>query len=242
LSALGIAHIPFDDLQKDFTFHVGSNEYKSSSFLAFFFSPKLSRLHRIDPTIDEYWVETEDREELFEKILSVCQGCEFRVTSENRAFVTSLANEFENEELFVLCLDAIGEALTPESAAERLCLKISHGIGAEVELDFLASHFHELSSDLLDRFDCNALSAILSRDSLVVSSEDSLFQLAATRFANSAEFFRLFEFVAFGCLSSDSLRAFVELSRSFLHLMTTQLWDLIGACLISSPVELGISK
>jgi hypothetical protein len=85
------------------------------------------------------------------KNLSVCQGCEFRVTSENRAFVTSIASEFENEELFVLCLDAIGEALSPESAAERLRLKISHGIEAEVELSFLASHFHELSSDLLGR-------------------------------------------------------------------------------------------
>jgi hypothetical protein len=58
---------------------------------------------------------------------------------------------------------------------------------------------------------------ILSRDSLVVSSEDSLFQLIATQFANGAEFFPFFEFVAFGCLSRDSLRAFVELSRSFLH-------------------------
>jgi hypothetical protein len=28
LSALGIAHIPFNDLPKDFTFHVGRNEHK----------------------------------------------------------------------------------------------------------------------------------------------------------------------------------------------------------------------
>jgi hypothetical protein len=146
------------------------------------------------------------------KILSVCQGCEFRVTSENRAFVTSLANEFENEELIVLCLDVIGEALTPESVVESLCLKISHGIGAEMELDFIATYFHKLGFDLLDRFNCDALSVILSRDSLVVSLEDSFFQLIATWLANSSEFFRLFEFVAFGCLSRNSLQAFVELS------------------------------
>jgi hypothetical protein len=54
--------------------------------------------------------------------------------------------------------------------------------------------------------------------------------------------FRSFEFVAFDCLTRDSLRAFVELSRLFLHLMASQLWDLIGPRLISSPMELGISK
>jgi hypothetical protein len=53
LSALGITHMQFDDLQKDFTFHVDRNEYKCSSFIAFFFSPKLSRSHRGDPTLDE---------------------------------------------------------------------------------------------------------------------------------------------------------------------------------------------
>jgi hypothetical protein len=37
LSPLRIAHIPFDDLPKDFTFHVGRNEHKCSSFQRFTF-------------------------------------------------------------------------------------------------------------------------------------------------------------------------------------------------------------
>jgi hypothetical protein len=205
-------------------------------------SPKLSGFRRFDPTIDEYRVETEDRQELFGRILSVCSGCEFRVTSENRAFVISLANEFENKELIALCFDALGDALTPESAADRLRLKICLGMEAEVELDFLASHFHELGSYVLDSFDCDVLSVILSRESLVVSSEDSLFQFIATRFAKRDDFFRLVELVVFGCLSRDSIRAFVDLARGRLHLMTSQIWDLIGSRLSSSAPDLQVSK
>jgi hypothetical protein len=50
----------------------------------------------------------------------------------------SLANEFEKKEFFALCLDALGDAATPESSAERFQLTISLGIGANGELDFLA--------------------------------------------------------------------------------------------------------
>jgi hypothetical protein len=77
--------------------------------------------------------------------------------------LTSFASEFENEELVVLCLDVYDGAATPKSAAEHLRLKIGLGIEANAELNFLVSHFHELSSNLLDRFDSDALSEILSR-------------------------------------------------------------------------------
>jgi hypothetical protein len=66
-SALEIAHIPFNHLQKDFTFHVGMGEYKYSSFLAFFFSPKLCPSHRIDRIFDEDQIEREYQQKMFEQ-------------------------------------------------------------------------------------------------------------------------------------------------------------------------------
>jgi hypothetical protein len=106
---------------------------------------------------------------VFRKFLWAYQGCEFGLTSGNRAFAFSLAKKFKSKELTPLVLDALRDAMTLKSAAERLCLKIHLGIEANAELDFLAWHFHELGSNLRDYFDCEALWGILLHDSLAIS-------------------------------------------------------------------------
>jgi hypothetical protein len=98
------------------------------SFVAFFLLPKLSRLLRVDPTINEHRAEIEDRSELFIKFLSVCQGSEFGGISENRGFVISLAKELENKVLVTLCLDSLGDPLSRESAVGRFDVQFTRGL------------------------------------------------------------------------------------------------------------------
>jgi len=86
---------------------------------------------------------------------------------------------------------------------------------------FLAPHFHELGFDVLDHFECDIVSAILSCESFVVSSEDSLFQFIVIRFAKNDGDSRLFEFVAFACLSRDSKHPFINSAWDCVSLMTS---------------------
>jgi len=234
LSALGMAHILFDDFPIDFTFHVGQQEYKTSAFIALFLSPKLCRLRHVDPTICEYRVLTQDDVELFGSFLSLCTGRDFVVTSANRSFVLSIAKEFENAELAGLCLDWHAGELNCKSAAESLDVKISLGIGADAEINFLASHFHETKFDALKGFHPSVLSRILSQQSLVLSSEDSLYEFISSLLPKNDEFFGLFEFVEFSCLSESSARSFVAVCRSRLCLLTVSIWERLGDRLVSS--------
>jgi hypothetical protein len=83
---------------------------------------------------------------------------------------------------------------------------------ANAELDFLMSLFQELGSDFLGYFDCDILSVILSRKSLVVSSEDSLcnsLRLDVRAVTNS-----------FGCSDSSSSTIFPVIRCG--HLFTSQ--------------------
>jgi hypothetical protein len=127
LSALGISCIHFDDLQWDFTIHIGKTKSKCSSFTAFWFSTKFSRLRRLDLTIDEYQVEAKESQELFKTKSFDLAGPQVSRAPENRAFVISLTNKIENKELIALCSDAFSDALIFESASEWPCLTICLG-------------------------------------------------------------------------------------------------------------------
>lgn len=53
-----VLHIPLQKYDKDFTFIVNSKIYKTSSFIADLTSPIISSNHLIDPTLNEFTINT----------------------------------------------------------------------------------------------------------------------------------------------------------------------------------------
>jgi hypothetical protein len=53
LSAKGLLNVAANKTTKDSTFIIGDDRYECAWFVADFLSPKVSRLHAADPSIDE---------------------------------------------------------------------------------------------------------------------------------------------------------------------------------------------
>jgi hypothetical protein len=65
LSAKGLANLPHNVYENDFTFGVGDDRYKCPSFVAAFLSPRLCSLQRSDATLHEFAIETKYPNHLF---------------------------------------------------------------------------------------------------------------------------------------------------------------------------------
>jgi hypothetical protein len=84
LSSRGLANDAVRDWCGDFTFIVGDHRYRCRSSVAWFLSPRFSKLRSIDDTIDEIRIDVEDGDELFGSVLEAAQCGEIAVDSAHR--------------------------------------------------------------------------------------------------------------------------------------------------------------
>jgi hypothetical protein len=117
LTAEGMKNIPPELLHNDFEFVVGSKIYQCPRLIATFLSRKVSRLCTLDPTIDEYWVDTPYPLQQFPQFLSLGYSSNLVVTDANRGSILSIARELENTELRSSLFSELEEGMS----LERVC-------------------------------------------------------------------------------------------------------------------------
>jgi hypothetical protein len=81
--------------EQDLTFIVGTDYYFCPWFVADFISPRVSRLHATDPTLNQFLIETIDPDHHFNDFISLGSGSEISVTDVNRSFLISVSRELE---------------------------------------------------------------------------------------------------------------------------------------------------
>ena len=102
----------FDTYDKDFTFLVNGEEFKTSKFVSDLISPKISGIHSSDPTIDSFTLNTEYRGD-FSKILNLVRFDQFDISDDEY--------EFFIEVIQILGIDSIQiEELEEEMSAENV--------------------------------------------------------------------------------------------------------------------------
>jgi hypothetical protein len=84
LSARGLANVAVGGWSEDLSFIVGDHRYRCPSSVAQFLSPRVSKLHSIDATINELRLEIEDRDELFGPVSESAGGSRIAVDSAQR--------------------------------------------------------------------------------------------------------------------------------------------------------------
>jgi hypothetical protein len=95
-----MANIAASKAENDFTFSVGGESYNCPWFVADFLSPRIGKLHSLDPTMNEFVIETEDPGHDFETFLRLGRGLEVEVNERNRRFLLSVSSELGNCELY----------------------------------------------------------------------------------------------------------------------------------------------
>jgi hypothetical protein len=245
-STRGLENIQFKEHDEEFEFRIGDGSYSCSWMIAEFLSPRIAKLRRSDPTMKSIQLTSvnDDGCGRFGDVLSLGSGSDLVVESSNREFFVAVFQELENSELCFL-MEASESELTTTNVIDRMKTKIAMNLDILNELKFIASHFHEFSIDSFEQLGYEELYEILSLEDLLISSEDSLFELISRCAETDSRYFAYFEFVRFEFLSTLSVSKFVDLtttktsSHEFLTSLNDGIWQSICRRLVRSTSEVG---
>jgi hypothetical protein len=229
LSSAGMQNVGLSDIQGEFVFVIGDTRHTCPRGIAQFLSPTVCLQHSADATIAEYVVETNDKSGQFQLFMSLGQGSSIQIPEANRDFFLSLSRELGNSDLYRSLVDRSPARLTPS----HLC-----SLCSEESIAISASEFCELTLEELDEFSVANLIHILSRNSLRVSSEDSLFSFIRSHIIANAEYWDLFQFVRFEYLSRECISDFLSIVPERLDY---RLWAAVSPRLLTrldmTPIE-----
>jgi hypothetical protein len=211
LSARGLETLAAVYSGDQFRFVVGEQTYECPFFIAAFLSPRVAQARVIDETSDEFVVDTKDPNHEFAQFLSLGRGFEISIEPGSFPFFASVAGELGNEELLKTIWCQIGDELNWEVCMSRYLFSREPKCWDAAGLEFVASHFHEISAADFGRLDIDSLRQILSHSSLKILSEGHLFDLISSCFDSSNGYFGLLEYVRFDFLSVECIGRFVEL-------------------------------
>lgn len=215
----------FDTYDKDFTFLVNGEEFKTSRFVSDLISPKISGIHSSDPTIDSFTLNTEYRGD-FSKILNLVRFDQFDIPDDEY--------EFFIEVIQILGIDSIQiEELEEEMSAENVIDLIQKHEKFDIffkdrllkEIDFAASHFFcliEQKKEQMKTLKINTLFNIINNENLRLMSEDDLIGLINEYYQNDNSFSICYEAVQFENVSNEKIREFIDVYNE--EDMTRKCW------------------
>jgi hypothetical protein len=120
LSAKGLANIPRNIYENDFTFILGEDKYQCPSFIAAFLSPRIVQLQVSDSTLREFVIVTKDPEHYFHNFICLAESCRMTVAHQNSEFFRSIYHELWNEDGLNSIIKCYGNDMTRNTVCDRL--------------------------------------------------------------------------------------------------------------------------
>lgn len=216
LQPASILNIPFEILADDFTFVVNGKEYKTNHIIADIISPKISKMHLFDPTIDKYIIDTFNIGN-FEHLLQLIN---FRSID-----IEHIEIPFIEEVLYILGSNTISiedNDINNPISFENIFGRIKKHEKKEClfsntlmkEIDFLSSNFYtaidiykketkELSLQILER--------VLLNPKLRLFSEDQLLNFINELYILNGKYSILYEYVEFTNVTNMRIVKFINI-------------------------------
>jgi hypothetical protein len=185
-------------------------------------------LRAVDTTISELHLDTADANCRFEQFLNLGRCGKVSFAETDRPFLLSVTKELHNYDLYSTILNTMTDS--PALSASILSLS-SGGDDASPdkfsEIEFVASHFDEMTTDLFAELPFAAALSILSSSTLMLNTEDSLYELLSSRFEGDFRFYELLDFVHFEHLTTSAVSAFVNRRSDVFEHLNAGIWDQI---------------
>ena len=204
---------------QEFVFYVGGKEYHTTKSVAVFLSGRVARLMELDKTMDTISINVDDREDIFNLLLSLADG-EILSIEENGlqrkdriAVFAKLASELENRELVNMVEEicALDEPISLANAIAQLRNRHMLSMSITDEVTFVASHIQEVVFDernVLEALGAELSWLVLTNPSLSISDEDWLLDQILD--CPGAEYRYLVSCVQFDLLSIDGIAKFLD--------------------------------
>jgi hypothetical protein len=96
------------------------------------------------------------------------------------------------------------------------------------EIEFIASHFHEIDISRLYKIEQSIIEKILSSDKLVIKSEDWLYERIWEFIEEDRRNFKLIQFIRFEYVSKSIASRFISNGSDFVDLINSSVWLSLG--------------
>ena len=262
LSSSGLRNVIFtktknvDDME-EFRFILGNEELKTRYLFAEFISPRVSKIHQTDPTINylnltKYFQHQNNNNSNFEKILEqideLSRGNTIEISEEMIFYLQQISVILGNSELFT----KINELFSFNNDEDQID-KILHSLQfisndiydfqpyVEVQqtsnIEFIASHFYMIETEKLLKIPKQILFLIISNEHLILKDEDSLLDFIDKLFENEDEKeeedkMKFYENVEFKSLSENKMQQFVFKLNP--NEITNSIWRQLIECFYSN--------
>ena len=248
ISAKGLKNIIFNSSvgDDDFIFIIGNQEVRTKKFFADFISPRISRIHQTDPTIDSFcindYVSEQQRSQISEifpieiihKFETMMVGDPIEVDSATSQKLLSISIILDNPEIY----EGMGEIYPLEFNDERIdniiqYLQLFENTDNTFSIfngskfyDSISSNFYRIDESKLLQLPKTVIHSIISNEHLRVKSEDSLFDFINKLFENENDAndrISFYEKIYIKNLSENKLSQFLDSITS--SEITSNLWE-----------------
>ncbi|KAK8883912.1 hypothetical protein M9Y10_043014 [Tritrichomonas musculus] len=206
--------VPLQTYENEFTFLVNGEKFKTSRLISELLSPKICKIHSVDPTIDTFCINTSEHGH-FSNILDLVKFNAKSIPTSEIPFIAEVVEQLGNETLR-LTDDETPQELNLDTIIPKIMKheKIRfYGKNFQEEIEFIASHFSEICDSRKEemfQLQLSTLHLILSDPKLVLNDEDQLLNLVNELYREDDRFRSLYETVYFERVTSESISSFLD--------------------------------
>ena len=241
LEATNIKHVPFHTYDKDFTFIVNGEEFKTCRFFSDLLSSKISQIHNIDPIISQYTINT-DHQGNFAHIMELNNFQEHKIDNDEFEFIIEVIEQLGNDSIKIIKDDKSHTEINEENIFSTLSNHMKHEKFYEKELNderrYISTHFYELYPKHKTEFyqlSHSTLSEIINDDQLQLRDEDQLLEMINELYSKDNRYETLYEHVIFTNVSGEKMKEFVEIFD--LNDLTNSTWKSLSKRLFQEIKE-----
>lgn len=230
-----VLQVPFQNYEKNFTFIVNTERFDTNILSADLLSPTISKIHLSDPTIKEFWINTEAHGN-FNHILNLLKFENEEIPEDEIPYLFEVLNILGIEKVN-FNNNSNEEENTLDNILNHIILhqKLPQLFQNQLSKDisFFTSHFTELTDQLLREIEAGrneiekfVLDDILNSSDLQIETEDELLDFVNNLCRHDPKYACFYEYVDFKYVADTaSIKNFVDIFQC--GDMNHSIWDTI---------------
>lgn len=211
-----VLDLPIEIYDKDFTFIVNGEEYKTNRIIADLLSPTISNIHLTDPTINEFIITTQQKGN-FSHYLNLINFKQFEIPEEEMQFIFEIIDILGCKSI-TICEPFDNTEITKDNIFDRISYhsRFSNFYSKSLkdDVDYISSHFFEIcqnQKDQLLQLSVSTLQLIIANPKLLLHSEDQLIDCINELYQKNPDYSILYGYVNFYYVSSSKISDFLAI-------------------------------
>lgn len=235
----------------DFTIFLNGTPYKTNRIIADLLSPKIIKLHFIDESINEFyininnskiWKKKSTSKDYFEDFITNATSSDIKLDIKQQMYYIDYFYHLGNTDECIHLQKNILSEITIENLIDLLfhLTEIENETHQKFEsaiepiqklIKFVSNHFEFIDKEKMTKLNFDVLEEIIRNPSLKLKDEDSLLKFILTLYKIDNSYSSLFEYVQFNNLSNEMFYTFIN-SIEF-SVINSKIWESISPRIIS---------